>query len=532
MASQYEIRGPDGRRVRGGVSGAGGSLRDDRDDDHRPEPYRSHAGGFNAYAQQSVGGMQAAEDRRKLLELERHVANLGDEPQVVATVVEVRTADDDKRMHVSIGPGQAVFIHALEGAKVGDRVLLTRNTMQATEILKDEGPQPGPVVTVDRFGNGIVESSVLGTSRAFRCPPGFKAQKGERVVVDASMTYVIGTLGMPPSDYGYTGAFSVSWNDIGGQEEAKAALRDAIELPLSHPALFKEYGKSASKGVLLSGPPGTGKTLLAKAAATAIARAHGKDIASGFVYVKGPELLGTFIGTTEAAIRAIFKAARDHQAKHGYPAVVFIDEADALLGARDRGQHTTINATVVPQFLAEMDGLDDAAAMLLLATNRPDMLDPAVVREGRIDRKVRVGRPTLADTRMILQIHLRNRPLLTDQGTLTKTKDGDAHWLAVKSAAEAAAAMLFADEHVVRDLGGGYALRARDFVSGSLISRGIVEQAATAAVLGDIAAGRARAAGISMDDLAGAIAQATRGLRDTDHREVMRELAEHGRIPA
>lgn len=515
MANQFEIRDRQGRVVSTGFGGmgrqGGGS------------PYRD--GGMGG------GGMDSYE-REELEGLREVVRNARDEARLVASVVEIR--ESDKHMLVSLGPGNAVDIHQIKGARVGDRVILNRNSMQALDVIKDDVPT-GTIVTVERASDLTVEGTVLGTVRAFKAPP-YKVQKGERVVVDASLQFVIGTLGMPPADFTYSPSVHVTWDDIGGQEDAKAALREAIELPLSHPDLFAAYGKKMSKGVLLSGPPGTGKTLIAKASATAIARAYassdagkksakaGKIPAGGFIYVKGPEMLASWIGKTEQAVRELFKAAREHKAAHGYPAVVFLDECDALLGGRDRGQHTTINATVVPQFLAEMDGLDDAAAMFILATNRPDMLDPAVVREGRVDRKVRVGRPTAADARAIFQIHLRNRPLLVDGQTLTH-KDGEEHWLAVTHMAELAQARLYADDLVVRDYGNGAVIRARDFASGAMIA-GAIEQAATLAVVADIAAGRKRAGGIGVAALEEAIDGAARGLRETDHREVMRELAE------
>ncbi len=448
------------------------------------------------------------DERQRLREAEELLRKQKEECRSVAVVCEVQGT----HMLVSLGQGNAIYINAIKGAKVGVRVLLNRNTLQATEIIpgSDTDAPTGSIVTVERANSLVVEASVLGMPRSFKAPAGIAIKKGERVVVDASMTFVIGSLGMPPSTYSFAPKISVSWDDIGGQEEAKDALREAIELPLSHPKLFAAYGKKPSKGVLLYGPPGSGKTLIGKAAATAIARAHGEESSQGFAYVKGPELLNAYIGNSETAVRNLFSAARAFKAAHGYPMVVFMDECDALLGSRDRGVNVSLNATVVPAFLAEMDGLEDAGAMFILATNRPDMLDAAVVREGRIDRKVRVSRPTVSDARMIFGIHLRGRPISE---------------IDITELAAAGAEALYADSRVVRELGEGHSVRLRDFVSGAMIAN-IVEDASTAAVLRDIEAGRKKAAGIGKEDVLFAIDRAAGGLRDTDCRQVINDMME------
>lgn len=258
----------------------------------------------------------------------------------------------------------------------------------------------------------------------------------------------------------------------------------------------------------------THNTLMSKASATALARAHGKAATDGFIYVKGPELINSFIGRSEENVRNLFAAAREHKANHGYPALVFIDECDALLGARDRSAHTSLNATVVPQFLAEMDGLDDHAAMFILATNRPDMLDPAVVRDGRIDRRVKVTRPSRSDAAAIFKIHLRGRPLHRDTLEAVIARATDA---------------MFADERVVRELGEGVEpVRLRDLASGALIA-GVIERASTRAMRRDIQTSAKLASGIGADDVVWAIDAAQLVLRDTDVVEAIHELAEAAR---
>jgi proteasome-associated ATPase len=239
----------------------------------------------------------------------------------------------------------------------------------------------------------------------------FEAEPGARVVLDSSGFLAKENLGKTDNNY-VREATTITWDDIGGLWDAKEQLQEAIELPMSHPEIFEKYGQEPIKGVLLYGPPGCGKTLLGKATATSIARNFGAQSSTGFIYIKGPEVLSKWLGESEAKIRQLFAMARDHRDDTGYPAVIFIDEADALLGRRGRGiGGSSISDTVVPTFLAEMDGLDDTGAVVLLATNRPDTLDPAVIRPGRIDRKIKISRPDRETAADILRIHLRSKPV-------------------------------------------------------------------------------------------------------------------------
>lgn len=424
------------------------------------------------------------------------------EPKPCAVVVELR----DAGMLISFGAGNTVDVKQIDGVCVGDRVLCNRNTLQAVEVVKDAVPT-GTIVTVEKISDDkqIVEGTYLTALRSYRCPPTLvgKIKVGDRVVLDPSTTYVIGTLGAPPSMFSRQPAISVGWDDVGGHEDAKRQLREAIELPLTHPELFKAYGKRGIKGILLYGPPGTGKTLLAKAAATSIARAHGKDGTHGFVYVKGPELLNPYIGRSEEAIRGLFAAARDHKERHGYPSLVFLDECDALLGSRDRGVNVSVNATTVPQFLAEMDGMDDAAAIFVLATNRPDTLDSAVMREGRIDRKVKVDRPTRPDAIAIAEIHLGSRPLAgkpTSPVRNAKRTDASARSFALHLIDAMHGRLI--DPKAPADR----RLRMWDAVSGAMIAE-LVERASTNAMMRDVEAAQATAQGMTEKDLDAAIDQ-------------------------
>ena len=194
----------------------------------------------------------------------------------------------------------------------------------------------------------------------------------------------------------------VRWGDIGGLDDVKQQLREAVEWPLKHPDAFRRVGIRPPKGVLLFGPPGTGKTLLAKAAAT--------ESGANFIAVRGPEILSKWVGESEKAIRQIFRRARQYS-----PAIVFFDEIDAIAPMRGLGGDTLVTERVVSQLLTEMDGLVRLDNVVVIAaTNRPDILDPALLRPGRFDKIIYVPPPDKQGRLEILRIHTRTVPLAED----------------------------------------------------------------------------------------------------------------------
>jgi len=201
-------------------------------------------------------------------------------------------------------------------------------------------------------------------------------------------------------------ATGISWDDIGGLEREKELMREIIEHPIEFKEIYESYGQKTSKGVLLYGPPGNGKTLLGKALATSISKFYGTNINS-FFYVKGPELLSQFVGLAEESIRNLFATTRAFHKEHGFPAVIFLDEAEAILGRRGSGVSSDVEKTIVPQFLTEMDGIGENNTIVILATNRPDMIDSAILREGRIDKKIRIDNPDKTTARAIIDLNLK-----------------------------------------------------------------------------------------------------------------------------
>ena len=194
----------------------------------------------------------------------------------------------------------------------------------------------------------------------------------------------------------------ISFNDIGGQIEQVEQIRDAIETPYLYPDEYKEFDLSPPKGILLYGPPGCGKTMMASAIANNLAKRirekTGRDDVRGyFINVKGPELLNKYVGETERKIREVFQKARD-KSKEGVPVVIFFDEMDSLFRSRGMGISSDMESTVVPTFLAEIDGIEGLRDVIVIgASNRQDLLDPAVLRPGRLDVKIKVDRPTEDD---------------------------------------------------------------------------------------------------------------------------------------
>ncbi|MEK6889493.1 MAG: CDC48 family AAA ATPase [Nanoarchaeota archaeon] len=212
----------------------------------------------------------------------------------------------------------------------------------------------------------------------------------------------------------YVEAPNVSWEEIGGLERTKSELIEAVEWPIKNPEAFRRLGIRAPKGILLYGPPGTGKTLLAKAVA--------QESEANFIHIKGPSLLSMWVGKSEEGVRKVFERARQVS-----PCVIFFDEIDALASRRGLETGARVSERVLNQLLAEIDGLEGLKDVTVIgATNRPDMIDPALLRPGRFDRIILVDVPDEASRRQILAVHTKNTPLAgdVDLEELTKLSEG------------------------------------------------------------------------------------------------------------
>jgi proteasome-associated ATPase len=234
---------------------------------------------------------------------------------------------------------------------------------------------------------------------------------GDEVRVDSNFRIAIEVLSRPTSqDYYLEAVPEISWSMVGGQEEALSAIKDAIELPLLHADLFSKFQHQTPKGFLLYGPPGCGKTLLGKATAYNLTKQlkekTGEEMQQFFMHIKGPEILNMWVGESERQVREIFNTAREKR-KEGFMPFIFIDEAESILGTRRAGRYSSILSTLVPMFCTEMDGIESLnEVVIILASNRADLIDPAILRPGRIDRKIKVSRPDRGSAVDIYKIYL------------------------------------------------------------------------------------------------------------------------------
>ncbi|MDO9118510.1 MAG: AAA family ATPase [Nitrospira sp.] len=229
---------------------------------------------------------------------------------------------------------------------------------------------------------------------------------------------------------------TVTWEQIGGQQEAISAIRKAIEYPLLHAETFQQFKFTQPKGFLLYGPPGCGKTLIGQAAAASLSKLVSESMAAGgktetlpaitggaFLHIKGPEILNMWLGESERMVRDLFAKARARRREGALP-FIFIDEAESILGTRRASRSFNISSTLVPMFCSEMDGIESLRdVVIILASNRPDLIDPAVLRPGRIDRKIKVSRPNRESAAEILKVYLTNE-LPLDQA-LVAERGGD-----------------------------------------------------------------------------------------------------------
>ncbi len=310
----------------------------------------------------------------------------------------------------------------------------------------------------------------------------------------------------------------ISYSDIGGLGEQIDLIRDAVELPFLHPDLFTQYELKPPKGILLYGPPGCGKTLIAKAVANSLAKKVSEQSGVGegrsyFLNIKGPELLNKFVGETERQIRLIFQRARE-KASEGTPVIVFFDEMDSLFRTRGSGISSDVETTIVPQLLSEIDGVESLENVIVIgASNREDMIDPAILRPGRLDVKIKIERPDASAAREIFALYLsRNIPIHADE----IAKHGGDRDKAVEALINATVDYMYATDSNNEFLEVTYAngdkeiLYFKDFSSGAMIEN-IVSRAKKDAIKSLLADGQA---GITLDHLLDSCAEEFRENED------------------
>ena len=334
-----------------------------------------------------------------------------------------------------------------------------------------------------------------------------KIRSGDEVRVDPSGRIILEHFEKRENrDYFLEKVPDLPWESVGGQKEAIKLIRETIEQPMLYPELFKQYNKKSVKGILLYGPPGCGKTLIGKATAHNLAKEYskrqGKEVKEYFMAISGPKILNMWVGETERMVREIFKTARE-RAKDGYLVFIFMDEAESILRTRSSGRHFSMSNTVVPQFCAELDGLESLEnVVLMLTSNRPDYIDPAVLRPGRIDRKVKVIRPDKDAALQIASIYL-NPSLPIDPALVAK--HGGEQDCGRKELVEGFVEDLWAKRKeneflkVAYRTGRSETLYRKDLVSGAIIES-IVDRAKEKAIRRAIDAG-GETGGITAEDL-------------------------------
>ncbi len=302
----------------------------------------------------------------------------------------------------------------------------------------------------------------------------------------------------------------VSYADVGGLDSQIESITDAVELPYLHRALFNDYELPAPKGILLYGPPGCGKTLIAKAVANSLSQkvaelTGNRNVRSYFLNIKGPELLNKYVGETERQIRVVFQRARE-KAEEGVPVIVFFDEMDSLFRTRGTGISSDMESTIVPQLLAEIDGVESLRDVIVIgATNREDLIDPAILRPGRLDVKIKIERPNESGAAQIFERYL-HRELPLDPDEVRVHGGGDRDKALAVMIEQTVANMYGVDDdnrflEVTYQGGDKEILYFKDFASGAMIEN-IVRRAKKLAVKREIASA---VRGLRIDDLLASI---------------------------
>src|SRR5438309_5374144 len=341
---------------------------------------------------------------------------------------------------------------------------------------------------------------------------------GDYLLLDVKSGYVLEKLPKPEvEELILEEVPDVAYDAIGGLDSQIEALRDAVELPFIHADLFADHQLTPPKGVLLYGPPGCGKTLIAKAVANSLAKRSqettGKDVRAYFLNVKGPELLNKYVGETERQIRLIFQRAKE-KSQEGVPVIVFFDEMESLFRTRGSGISSDIETTIVPQLLSEIDGVESLRNVIVIgASNREDLIDPAILRPGRLDVKIKIERPDIDSAKQIFTQYLTTSLPIADRELTNAGIDSQG---AVRTMIDASVDAMYSmsDENkfleVTYQNGDKETLYFKDFSSGAMIEN-IVRRAKKLSIKRMIAGGDR---GICTDDLLDSIKQEFREHED------------------
>ncbi len=457
----------------------------------------------------------ALRDTREQLEaLRNEVAQLSAPPAGYGVLID---ANDDGTFDIMSG-GRKLRVQASPAVSVddlqrGSEVLLNESL---NIILVRPSDAIGDVVTVSEvLEDGIRaivsvrgdENRVVELGDALR---GTHIRAGDTYRLDARANILLERLPQPEvEDLLLEEVPDVRYSDIGGLDEQIEQIADAVELPFLHQDLFGEFRLPAPKGILLYGPPGCGKTLIAKAVANSlaqkVAQSTGADKGrSYFINIKGPELLNKYVGETERQIRLVFQRARE-KSEEGWPVIVFFDEMDSMFRARGTGVSSDMESTIVPQLLAELDGVESLSNVIVIgATNREDLIDPAILRPGRLDVKIKIDRPDARAAERIMSMYVdADIPIDADEIEQAGGRIEDCIAAMVHTATDAMYSQTEENEflEVTYQNGDKEILYYKDFASGAMIEN-IVRRAKKTAIKRILAGG---ARGLNTGDLVDAI---------------------------
>jgi proteasome-associated ATPase len=457
------------------------------------------------------------EAREHIAALREEVDKLTQPPSAYGTLVgsnddgTVDVFSGGRKMRVSVHP-DLTSDELVQGAEV---VL-----NESLNVVLARGPElTGEVVTFKELLDDGTRAMIVGRADEERVVElaehlwGSKIRAGDSVLIDTRGGMLLEKLPRPEvEELVLEEVPDITYADVGGLDSQIELIIDAVELPFVHHDLFVEHKLPAPKGILLYGPPGCGKTLIAKAVANSLAKkvaevSGDKQARSYFLNIKGPELLNKYVGETERQIRLVFQRARE-KSEEGWPVIVFFDEMDSLFRTRGTGISSDMESTIVPQLLAEIDGVESLKNVIVIgASNREDLIDPAILRPGRLDVKIKIERPDVDAASQIFARYLTSDlPLDVDE---VRTLGGGDPDKAVQAMIEATVPEMYRDDEANQFLevtyqnGDKEVLYFKDFSSGAMIEN-IVRRAKKLAIKRFISSGRK---GICSQDLLDSIHQ-------------------------
>ena len=476
----------------------------------------------NAKAKNEKLEYMLREARDRVATLQEEVAKLTQPPAAYGIVLgtnddgTVDVLTNSRKMRVALHPDiDATLLERGSEVVLNDslNVVMARNAESTGDVVSlKEVLEDGVRAIVTGRGD---DDRVCELSDALR---GVHLRAGDLLRLDSRSGLLLERLAQPEVEHLLLEEVpDISYDDIGGLDRQIEAIADAVELPFLHGDLFAEHQLPAPKGILLYGPPGCGKTLIAKAVANSLAKKvaarTGADKGrSYFINIKGPELLNKYVGETERQIRMVFQRARE-KSEEGWPVIVFFDEMDSMFRTRGTGISSDMESTIVPQLLAEIDGVEGLRNVIVIgATNREDLIDPAILRPGRLDVKIRIDRPDAESARQIFARYL------TSDVPVAKTevdKQGDLKQ-AIIAMIDTTVEEMYATSDANRFLevtyqnGDREVLYFRDFASGAMIEN-IVRRAKKLAIKRLLAGGER---GVATPDLVDSIRQEFREHED------------------